>query len=111
MKVLNLQCAHQHGFEGWFASADDFSGQKKRGLLSCPTCGNKSIEKLLTARNVAEVDQAAQSIDTIYFNYVFVDKAGGKRGEQPVVALGLTPDRSQGHLVTLGHLAGGGVHP
>jgi len=23
MKVLNLQCAHQHDFEGWFASDDD----------------------------------------------------------------------------------------
>jgi hypothetical protein len=24
MKVLNLRCANGHGFEGWFASDDDF---------------------------------------------------------------------------------------
>ena len=24
MKVLNLRCANGHGFEGWFASEDDF---------------------------------------------------------------------------------------
>ena len=39
--------------------------------------GSLGIEKLLTARNVAEVDQAVQAIDTVYFNYVFADKAGG----------------------------------
>jgi len=39
--------------------------------------GGLGVEKLLTARNVAEVDQAAQAIDVIYFNYVFADKAGG----------------------------------
>jgi penicillin amidase len=39
--------------------------------------GGLGIDQLLTARNVAEVDQAAQAMDVIYFNYVFVDKAGG----------------------------------
>ena len=24
MKVLDLRCANGHGFEGWFASDDDF---------------------------------------------------------------------------------------
>jgi hypothetical protein len=27
MKVLNLRCANGHGFEGWFASDDDFMSQ------------------------------------------------------------------------------------
>jgi penicillin amidase len=39
--------------------------------------GGIGIDRLLTARSVAEVDQAAQAIDVMYFNYVFVDKAGG----------------------------------
>ncbi|MGI9215730.1 MAG: DUF1178 family protein [Hydrogenophaga sp.] len=49
MKVLNLQCAHQHGFEGWFASEDDFTGQLARGLLTCPLCGDAQIQKMLSA--------------------------------------------------------------
>jgi len=49
MKVLNLQCAHQHGFEGWFASEDDFAHQLSHGLVSCPMCGDAQIQKMLSA--------------------------------------------------------------
>jgi hypothetical protein len=48
--VFELVCEHRHRFEGWFASAEDFDGQKGRGLLSCPVCGDAKIEKLLTAK-------------------------------------------------------------
>ena len=49
MKVLDLRCAYHHSFEGWFASEADYSDQKSRGLLTCPLCGDVSIEKLLSA--------------------------------------------------------------
>jgi hypothetical protein len=49
MKVLNLQCSHGHGFEGWFASEDDFQGQLGRGLVECPLCADTAITKLLSA--------------------------------------------------------------
>ena len=49
MKVLNLQCAHGHGFEGWFASNGDFETQLAGGLVSCPLCSDTAITKLLTA--------------------------------------------------------------
>jgi len=49
MKVLDLQCGHQHVFEGWFASEDDFLGQRERGLVECPVCGDASITKMLSA--------------------------------------------------------------
>ncbi|MES2973559.1 MAG: DUF1178 family protein [Pseudomonadota bacterium] len=49
MKVLNLQCTHQHDFEGWFASEDDFQGQLGRGLVECPMCGDTGITKMLSA--------------------------------------------------------------
>jgi hypothetical protein len=49
MKVLNLQCAHQHAFEGWFASEEDFQGQLGRGLVECPMCGDSTITKMLSA--------------------------------------------------------------
>jgi penicillin G amidase len=38
--------------------------------------GGIGIDQLLTARNVADVDRAAQAMDVMYFNYVFVDKSG-----------------------------------
>ena len=49
MKVLDLQCAHDHGFEGWFASEDDFQSQLDRGLLTCPLCGSAEVRKKLSA--------------------------------------------------------------
>ncbi len=49
MKVLNLQCAHQHEFEGWFGSEDDYASQLARGLVSCPMCGDVHIQKKLSA--------------------------------------------------------------
>jgi hypothetical protein len=61
MKVLDLQCQHQHMFEGWFASEDDYQSQRTQGLVECPVCGDTHIEKrlsaprlnLLTSRNTA----------------------------------------------------------
>lgn len=49
MKVLNLQCAHQHSFEGWFASEDDFQSQLTRGLVECPMCSDKAVQKMPSA--------------------------------------------------------------
>lgn len=49
MKVLNLQCREGHGFEGWFASEEDYLTQKARHLLTCPVCGSAEVEKRLSA--------------------------------------------------------------
>ena len=49
MKVLNLQCTHQHGFEGWFSSEEDFQDQLQRGLIECPLCGDTQVTKMLSA--------------------------------------------------------------
>ena len=60
MIVFELVCPQNHRFEGWFASAEDFDGQKARGLLSCPNCGDAGIRKLLTAKiGKSEVAQQA----------------------------------------------------
>ena len=49
MIVFNLACGAGHRFEGWFSSGDDFDGQGRRGLLSCPVCGSKEVSKQLSA--------------------------------------------------------------
>jgi hypothetical protein len=49
MKVFNLQCEHGHGFEGWFGSEDDYQSQTERGLLSCPLCETRSVQRLPSA--------------------------------------------------------------
>jgi len=49
MKVLDLRCGTGHGFEGWFASEDDYALQRERGLLDCPVCGNAEVARLPSA--------------------------------------------------------------
>ena len=45
MIVYDLICTHQHRFEGWFASADDFARQSEGTLVRCPICDDAVIER------------------------------------------------------------------
>ncbi|MFJ2991879.1 DUF1178 family protein [Pandoraea sp. NPDC087047] len=49
MKVFDLRCAHQHTFEGWFGSEDDYLSQQSRGLVSCPVCGDTAVVRMPSA--------------------------------------------------------------
>ena len=49
MKVLNLQCALGHSFEGWFGSEADFLRQHDQGLITCPLCADATIVRLPSA--------------------------------------------------------------
>ena len=50
MKVLDLQCAQLHVFEGWFGCEEDYLAQHRQGQLSCPICGETQVEKKLSAQ-------------------------------------------------------------
>jgi len=45
MIVFDLSCDSGHRFEGWFGSSEDYTGQRARGLVSCPQCGSAAVEK------------------------------------------------------------------
>jgi hypothetical protein len=49
MKVLDLRCANGHGFEGWFASDEDFMAQNGRSLIECPMCADKMVTRMPSA--------------------------------------------------------------
>jgi len=44
---FSLICEHDHEFEGWFRSNDDFDTQKKRGFVDCPAWGSPKGQKAL----------------------------------------------------------------
>lgn len=52
MKIFDLLCVAGHRFEGWFASAEDYSGQKARGLVGCPTCGAHEVDRVPSATRI-----------------------------------------------------------
>lgn len=52
MKVLDLQCANAHVFEGWFADEAAFQRQLSEGFLQCPVCASAAVRKLLSAPRI-----------------------------------------------------------
>ncbi len=53
MIVFDLRCSPaDHVFEAWFGSSPDYESQLQRGLVSCPLCGSKRIEKAVMAPRI-----------------------------------------------------------
>jgi hypothetical protein len=46
MVIYNLLCKKKHNFEGWFPSFEDYQKQAEQKLISCPTCGTTTVEKV-----------------------------------------------------------------
>jgi hypothetical protein len=44
-----LVCERKHSFEIWFSDSSDYDKQRKRGLVTCPVCDSKKIEKAIMA--------------------------------------------------------------
>ncbi|MGO4411759.1 hypothetical protein SAMN05216321_102472 [Cupriavidus sp. OV038] len=92
MKVLDLRCAQDHRFEGWFASEEDAQSQFSRDLVQCPVCGDHAVSRLPSAPRLnlsgatarqetpkpanapgavnAEVQQALQAVQARYLSAV-----------------------------------------
>jgi hypothetical protein len=58
MIVYDLVCKHQHGFEGWFSSNEDFVRQREAKLIRCPLCDDAAIMRRPSAQ--VRVGRAAQ---------------------------------------------------
>lgn len=63
MKVYNLGCDHDHHFEGWFSSEDDFSKQSSASQIQCPVCDSRAIRKLPAAPRLNLSGAQAPSVD------------------------------------------------
>jgi hypothetical protein len=60
-----LLCEHDHPFEGWFGSSDDYDDQHARGLLDCPACGSKAVRKAVMAPSVVNARPAGPPAEMI----------------------------------------------
>lgn len=65
MIVLNLSCALDHKFEGWFASLDAFDDQRSRGLVSCPACNSQEICRLPSGPRVISSTGAREAVQAV----------------------------------------------
>lgn len=53
MIKYDLRCEQGHAFESWFQSSTAYDSQRKRKLISCPSCGSMKIEKAIMAPRLA----------------------------------------------------------
>ena len=60
----NLICAAAHEFEGWFSSSKDYDEQAASGLLACPVCRTKIVEKAIMAPAVKTARKAEAQKET-----------------------------------------------
>jgi hypothetical protein len=79
MMVLDLKCANEHYFEGWFANTKAFNHQKEAGEICCPVCENNQVIQVLSpvaikrsSRFSPEVEDSNPSMDTLNQFYKFV---------------------------------------
>ena len=81
MIVFDLACHLGHRFEGWFASATDFTSQKEQRLVSCPSCSSARVERVPSATRInvlgtqTPVEAQAARPDAAQFG---VEMAGGR---------------------------------
>ena len=52
MIVFDLKCSRGDVFEAWFGSNEDYADQQQRGLVSCPLCGDGTVEKAVMAPRI-----------------------------------------------------------
>lgn len=53
MISFNLRCGKDHVFEAWFKDGKTYDRQARQGKVSCPVCGDATVEKAPMAPNIA----------------------------------------------------------
>ena len=55
MISFNLKCLDcEAEFEGWFENSNEYSKQRKKKLITCPSCDSHKVEKGLMAPNLSK---------------------------------------------------------
>jgi len=60
MIIFDLSCQHEHRFEGWFQSREDFDSQSSRSLISCPDCGSLQVRRVPSALHVGRQAKSSE---------------------------------------------------
>ncbi|QYC10207.1 DUF1178 family protein [Brevundimonas nasdae] len=58
-----LKCDQTHGFEAWFGSSSDYDDQAARGLVECPFCGTRAVEKAVMAPSISGTKKSGPAPD------------------------------------------------
>lgn len=59
-----LRCENEHNWDAWFPSISGYDDQHARGLVDCPFCGSKAVEKAPMAPSVRTSKSSHAEVDT-----------------------------------------------
>lgn len=54
MVVFDLECGAGHRFEGWFDDLKDLKSQIRKGLVTCPVCGDTEVRQVPSSFGIAK---------------------------------------------------------
>jgi hypothetical protein len=56
-----LVCQKAHAFESWFENSAAYDKQAKRGLVSCPICGDLKVEKAIMSPKISTGEKRGEA--------------------------------------------------
>ena len=71
-----LTCDHEHEFEGWFGSSNDYDHQLASGLLECPFCASKGIRKQVMAPAISGTKRTVKDLEPAKMQAMMMEAAG-----------------------------------
>lgn len=71
-----LACEHDHEFEGWFGSSNDYDDQQARGLVECPFCASKQVRKQIMAPAVSGTKRTVKDLEPAKMQAMMMEAAG-----------------------------------
>ena len=69
MIAFDLECSMGHLFEGWFHNSESFEEQKANKLVSCPTCNDTKVKRILSPVAMKTVSRKDEDKDTRPIDY------------------------------------------
>jgi len=57
----SLLCENRHAFDAWFKNAAAYDEQVKRGIVTCPICSTRKVEKSIMAPAVSRAGEEARA--------------------------------------------------
>ena len=82
MTTVNLACREGHTFEAWFRSKAEFARQHAAGLVACPWCGEREIERRPSVPNLMRSHKGSSNGSRI------ASRGDGERVDRSVSASG-----------------------
>ena len=60
MILFDLRCTKGHVFEAWFRNNASYDSQAKAGVVACPACGSRKVEKAPMAPRIGKGSEVAR---------------------------------------------------